>query len=258
MPFDRIEHAWETADGDMEGVVVPRMRRITTSRYEGAPIDEPASRIETETVAWDADGNVARASRTQLRRRRDRTGPHAPDSHRVRRRSDRSVPAADRAGAPGRRRGKRRRRHAHVLRRAPARRGRSEPGSSPPATALALTDDLAAAVYGASLPDFAALGYERRTRRRAGGSRSARYARTVDAQGVVRGDLTGLRGAPSRLTLDPTGCYPAAVTDAVGNTVSAEFDPRSYQPVRLTAPSGAVSTCRVRRARPPDEDDRAR
>ena len=106
---------------------------------------------------------------------------------------------------------------------------------------LALTDELAAAVYGAQLPDFAALGYERRGEAPGWWIPLGTYARTVDAQGVVRGELTGLRGASSRLALDPTGCYPAEVTDAVGNTVSAEFDPRSYQPVRLTAPSGAVS-----------------
>ena len=102
----------------------------------------------------------------------------------------------------------------------------------------ALTDELAAAVYGAQLPDFAALGYDRRGEAPGWWIPLGTYPRTVDAQGVVRGDLTRCAARRRRLALDPTGCTRPTVTDAVGNTVAAEFDPRSYQPVRLTAPRG--------------------
>ena len=227
VPFDRIEHAWETTEGDMEGVVVPRMRRITTSRNDGAPIDEPASRIETETVAWDADGNVLeqversfaagvpapdRTLRTRIEYALDPTGRYRQRTARVRQDDGAGTVVADTLtfydGLP-----------------------LGEVGSAGLVTArhgLALTDEQAAAVYGAQLPDFAELGYERRDEAAGWWIPLGTYVRTVDAPGVVRGELTGLRGAPSRLALDPTGCYPAEVVDAVGNTVSAEFDPRSY------------------------------
>ena len=240
----------------MEGVVVPRMRRITTSRNDGAPIDEPASRIETETVAWDADGNVleqversyaagapdpVRTLRTRIEYALDPSGRYRQRTARVRQDDGAGTVVADTLtfydGLP-----------------------LGEVGSAGLVTArhgLALTDEQAAAVYGAQLPDFAELGYERRDEAAGWWIPLGTYVRTVDAQGIVRGELTGLRGAPtgSRSTrrLLSGRSRRRRRQHGLGRVRSAF--------VSTGAPDCAVGrgvACRVRRARPTDEDGRVR
>ncbi len=241
VPFDRIEHAWETTEGDMEGVVVPRMRRITTSRNDGAPIDAAGEPDRDRDGRLGRGRQRARTSRTQLRRRR--AGIRSARSGLAS--STRSIRPVGTGSA--------RRAFARTTARGPSSPTRSRsttdspsakwvrPASSPHVTDSRSPTSRRRPCTARSSRTSRQLGYERRDEAAGWWIPLGTYVRTVDAQGVVRGELTGLRGAPSRLALDPTGCYPAEVADAVGNTVSAEFDPRSYQPVRLTAPSGAVS-----------------
>lgn len=222
------------------------MRRTTTSTFDGAPESAPARQIATETTRWDADGNIleqvergftatpiapapaTRTLRTRMTYATDPAGRYRQRICRVRQEDADGAVLADTLtmyddrppGTVG----------AHGL--VTAR------------FALVLTDESAAEVYGDAPPDWAALGYLRRPEGPGWWVRLGAYTRSVAADGTIHGTLTGIRGHVSTLAMDPTGCYPARVTDAVGNTVTADFDPRCCQPVELTEPSGATRRAR--------------
>lgn len=238
--FDRIDHDWEVADGDDPRIVVPRLRRTTTSTIEGAA--SPVSRVVTEVVAWDGDGNVVEAVEqsfdgaatvaTQTLRTRttfatDPVGRYRQRVCRIRQSDGADNVLADSIteydhrpfGAVGS--------EGLVTRR----------------TSLVLTDELVTDVYGAAAPDLAALGYSRSPQAAGWWIDQASYDRTQDGAGIG-GSVTGPLGATTRLALDPTGSYPARVEDPNGNALSVVYDPRLCQPTSLLDASGSTTTVR--------------
>jgi len=235
--FDRIRHDWEVHDGDDPAVVVPRLRRTTNETVEGAT--DPVARIETETVAWDVDGNATegierayegsdpdpvRTLWTRTSYAADPTGRFRQRVCRVRQHDGDGAVLADtvttyddlpvgEVGAEG-----------LVTARA----------------ALALTDDLVDEVYGADLPDLAALGYRRRAEASGWWIDQARYGRTADAAGV-HGTVTGPLGNVTRLDLDASRSYPVRVETGAGNELVATYDQRLCRPVALTDATGATT-----------------
>ena len=229
---------------------------MTTSTFEGA--DEPVSRVVTEQLAWDADGNVTDARRAGLRwavaaHRRvscARRVEYAVDpTGRFRQRAWR-IRQEDGAGAV-----------VGETRTVYDGLPEGEVGAEGLVTAraaLALTDDLAAAVYGARQPDFARTGLHAAARGPTGWwVDTGTYDRTVDATGV-HGSITGPRGGVAEVDLDPTGCYAIRTRDAIGHEVTSVFDLRSYQPTSVTEPSGGSVVGGVRCARPAGCGRRAR
>ncbi len=234
--FDRFEQQWRVDPGVVAGTVTPRLVATTTAVHEGRA--DPVSAIVTEQLAWDADGNVTRAVEVGLEggvpgHRLETTTTYAVDpAGRYRSRVARVV-QTDGAGA--------------VLSDLRTTYDGLPEGQVGPRglvtgrSALCLTDDQVAAVYGAQPPDLAALGYTRRPGSDGWWVDLGTYARTVDGSGL-HGRTVGPRGGVSTLDFDPAGCYPVRVTDAVGNTLTAQFDLRSYQPTAVVHPSGARTT----------------
>ena len=250
----RTTQTWQVTDGAGGVTVVPRLQRAERLVFEGGA--EPASRIVTEQLAWDAAGNVTEAEETSFEQ-----GAAAPAA----RLHTHTQYADDPAG--------------RFLQR-PCRIVQTDGAGTLLAdtrteydglpfgqvgaeglvtgrSSLALPDGLAADVYGSDQPDWAALGYEHRAAHAPGAGdsgiaavavpagwwiRSATYARTVDPAGVVRGSITGPLGAVSELEFEPAGCYPVRVRDDAGNEVSATFDLRTYQPLQVVEPAGSTST----------------
>jgi RHS repeat-associated protein len=234
--FDRADSDWEVVEGD--GTVTPRMTRMTRLVFEGA--DDPVSRVVTEQLAWDADGNVIDSRELVF------DGPSPIPSGELRTRVDYAV---DPTGRFRQRVWRLRQEDGAGATMAETRTiydGLPEgqvgtEGLVTARAALALTDDLVAVVYGAEQPDLAALGYTRRFGTDGWWVEQGSYDRAVDATGI-HGSITGPRGGVAELDLDPTGCYPVRARDAIGHEVTAVFDLRSYQPTSITAPSGAMST----------------
>lgn len=104
---------------------------------------------------------------------------------------------------------------------------------------LVLTDELAAAVYGAAVPDFAALGYHRRVGESGWWINQVSYTRTEEG-GVLRGTTTNARGNATLLEFDAHRIQPVHVTDALGNKTSALLDYRTNKVSTLTDASGVV------------------
>ncbi|MDQ1364935.1 MAG: hypothetical protein QOE57_977 [Acidimicrobiaceae bacterium] len=234
--FDRFEQEWRV-DATNGSTVTPRLVASTRSVFE-AQVDA-VSRIVTEQLAWDADGNVTQARESSYtgadpvptqQLLTDTTYAHDA-AGRFRQRVSRIV-QHDGAGAL-----------LSDLRTFYDGLPEGQVGGSGLVTerhALAVTDAQATAVYGAELPDFGAQGYIRK-----GGSDGwwiplGRYQRSIDAQGL-RGTVVGPGGGTTTLQFDATQCYPVRVTDAAGNELRAEFDLRSYQATAVVDPSGARS-----------------
>ncbi|MBI4900573.1 MAG: hypothetical protein HY829_08875, partial [Actinobacteria bacterium] len=230
--FDRFEQSWRVDDG-VHGTLTPRLVRSTRAVLEGGA--SPVSRIVTEQTAWTADGSVTSAverafdatSPTAVQELRTDTEYALDASGRFRQRVSRVV-QHDGSGAL-----------LSDLRTSYDGLPEGQVGGQglvTHRTALAVPDAVAAEVYGADLPDFAALGYTHG----AGGwwIELGRYERSEDAGGV-HGRITGPNGGVATLRMDPTACYPVEVIDAVGNRITAEFDLRSYQPTAVVDPSGS-------------------
>ncbi|MDQ2757490.1 MAG: FG-GAP-like repeat-containing protein, partial [Actinomycetota bacterium] len=238
MLFDRAEQHWLVEPGPVPGTVTPRLVSSSRAVHEGR--SDPVSRVVTEQLAWDPDGNVTRAreqtwvgSDPAPQRELRTTTSYATDpTGRFRQRITRVV-QHDSDGS--------------LL--SDLRTGYDDaPGDTVGATglvtsreALALTDEQVTTVFAGELPDLPALGYHRRDGETGWWVDLGHYHRST-AGGVVTGTVTGPAGGTTTLTLDPAGCYPVVVTDALGNTVRTEFDLRTYQPVSLTEPSGAQTT----------------
>ena len=234
--FDRFGQEWRVEPGSVGATVTPRLVATTTSVHEGAA--DPVSSIVTEQHEWDADGNVTRAVERSLE---GSTVDHTLETT--------TTYAVDPAG-------RYRSRVARVLqvdgtgvvlsdlRTTYDGLPEGQVGGQGLVTgrsALCLTDDRVATVYGADPPDLASLGYTRRPGTDGWWVELGAYERAVDASGL-HGRTVGPRGGVSTLDFDPAGCYPVRVTDAVGNTLTAQFDLRSYQPTAVVHPSGATTT----------------
>ncbi|WP_034411029.1 toxin TcdB middle/N-terminal domain-containing protein [Derxia gummosa] len=238
--LDRLEQRWEVADGAVEGTVVPRLRSTVRSSFEGA--NTAFSRIVSEQLAWDADGNVTKARersyrgnatkpeselRTYTEYAADPVGRFRQRLARARQTDGKGVVIAET-----------RVEYDHQ----PAGKVGAE-GLVTARSALAITDAQAAAVYGAALPDFAALGYTRRAGTDGWWIELGRYDRAIEG-GIVKGRTTGPRGGVTEIDFDPSGSWPVRVRDMAGNELRAEYDARVSQPVALVEPSGERSTAR--------------
>ncbi|QIG39965.1 hypothetical protein G5T42_11120 [Microbacterium sp. 4R-513] len=232
--YDRFEQTWAVLDGP-DGTVIPRLTGSTKSVFEGAA--DPVSRIVTEQLAFDADGNPTEA--------RERSFAGAVQTGELRTRTDYAVDPT----------GRYRQRVARILQQdgpgavlsdlrirydgLPAGQVGAQ-GLVTERLALAVTAAAVADVYGADTPDFAGLGYQRVPGDDGWWVRLGAYERT-DAGGTVRGRITGPMGGVATLEFDPTGCYPVRSVDALGNVLTADFDLRTYRPTRVVHPSGGES-----------------
>ncbi|MCU1659769.1 MAG: hypothetical protein JWO57_4425 [Pseudonocardiales bacterium] len=235
--FDRFEQQWRVDDGPTGSTITPRLVSSTKSVCEGQ--STPVSTIHTEQLAWDADGNVVQA------RERGFEGSAATPTHEL-------LTDSEFAHDPA---GRFRQRLSRVTQRDGSGAILSDlrtcydglpegqvgaAGLVTERAALALTDAQAAAIYGADLPDFAAVAYVRRPGTAGWWVELGRYERTLDASGL-HGRVVGPLGGATTLEFDPSGCYPVRVVDAVGNELHAEFDLRSYQATAVIDPSGERS-----------------
>ncbi|GAA4491668.1 toxin TcdB middle/N-terminal domain-containing protein [Microbacterium panaciterrae] len=232
--FDRFEQSWQVVDGP-DGTVVPRLAGSVKSVFEGAA--DPVSTIQTAQLAFDADGNVIEA--------RERSFAGAAQTGELHTQTEYAVDPT----------GRYRQRVSRILQQdgsgtvlsdlrirydgLPAGQIGAQ-GLVTERMALAFTAATAADVYGAEMPDFAALGYHQVSGDSGWWVRLAAYART-DAGGVVQGTVTGPLGGVATIAFDPSGCYPVRSVDALGNVVTAEFDLRTYRPTAVRHPSGARS-----------------
>ncbi|MGY3317467.1 toxin TcdB middle/N-terminal domain-containing protein [Arthrobacter sp. TE12232] len=232
--YDRFEQTWTVLDGP-DGTVVPRLAGSTKSVFEGAV--DAVSRIVTEQLAFDAEGNVAEA--------RERSFDGAVQTGELRTHTEYAVDPT----------GRYRQRVVRIVQHdgggavlsdlrvrydgLPA----GQVGAQALVTermALALTAADVADVYGGETPDFASLGYQQVPGDDGWWVRLGAYERT-DAGGIVRGTVTGPLGGVATIEFDPTACYPVRSVDALGNVVTADFDLRTYRPTRVQHPSGARS-----------------
>ncbi|MGW0882494.1 toxin TcdB middle/N-terminal domain-containing protein [Streptomyces sp. NPDC002671] len=102
---------------------------------------------------------------------------------------------------------------------------------------LALTDEIAAAVYGPDQPDWESLGYHRLPGEPGWWVTRRSHARSASGAGTILVTRTPL-GHDTRLESDPTGQYPRSATDPMGNTFTAEVDRRTGQVAAVTDPNG--------------------
>lgn len=232
--FDRFEQVWRVDDGPRAGAIIPRLVSATRSVFEGQP--SPVSSIVSEQTAWTPDGSVTSAveraydgtSAVPVQELRTDTEYALDPTGRFRQRVARVV-QHDGTGAL-----------ISDLRTSFDGLPEGQVGGQGLVThrsALVIPDALAADVYAVDPPDLAAAGYTRRAGVDGWWIDLGGYQRTEDASGV-RGRITGPNGGVSTLRMDPSGCYPSEVTDAVGNRVTAEFDLRSYQPTAVVDPAG--------------------
>jgi RHS repeat-associated protein len=99
---------------------------------------------------------------------------------------------------------------------------------------LAVSDALAADVYGAAQPDWAALGYHRRGGETGWWIDKVRYGRPDPQTLVVR----SARGFDSTMRLDTSRQFPESMTDPTGAAISGAIDPRAFQMGALTDANG--------------------
>src|SRR5262249_16612500 len=103
---------------------------------------------------------------------------------------------------------------------------------------MAITDTVAASVYGAQAPDFAAAGFHRIT---ATNAETGWAADTVRQQHDARGNPVARRdaqGNTGHIAYDATGIFPEQVTDPLGQTFGAAYDLRAQELVRISDPNG--------------------
>lgn len=104
--------------------------------------------------------------------------------------------------------------------------------------AMVLTDAVAAQVYGAGLPDFAALGYHRMVGPggvEGWGVNAERTAYDSFGNATARMDPLGNSGT---VAFGPDHTYATGVTDALGHAFEAQYDLRSGELLRLRDPNG--------------------
>jgi RHS repeat-associated protein len=110
-------------------------------------------------------------------------------------------------------------------------------------TALALTEAIIADAYGATPPDFSALGYFQRPGEAGWWVTLAAYTRTDDGAGL-RGTTTDPMGSVTRFAFNAERTFPVSVTNAVGNATTAVYDERVGRPALITDASGSRRTAR--------------
>ena len=110
--------------------------------------------------------------------------------------------------------------------------------------AMVLTDAVGAQVYGAALPDFAALGHHRMTGPGGVEGWGANVERTeYDSFGNVTARMDPL-GNSGTIAFGADHTYATGVTDALGHAIEADYDPRSGELRRLRDSNGSETRYR--------------
>lgn len=99
---------------------------------------------------------------------------------------------------------------------------------------LAVPDELATSLYGPNQPDWAKLGYHRRSGEEGWWVRQVSYNRQDGNRLVTRGP----RGFETRLEYDAARQFPARLIDAAGNEMRGTSDPRVFQMASLVDNNG--------------------
>lgn len=231
-PFDRQENTWSVDTQATAGgpVYVPRLLSTKKSVFERTAA--AASVITTANAAWDANGNVTDSTETaqapgdptQTRSLRtltvfatDPTARFFSKAYRVQQFDTSGTLVAD---------------QITVYDNSPEGQVGSQ-GLVTKRSALALPDATVAAVYGASVPDLAALHYFRRAGSAGWWINQGQYSRTDDASGL-HGTATGPNGAVINVSFDPTKAFPASLVDPAGNSISATYNYRVSRVATLT------------------------
>ena len=105
---------------------------------------------------------------------------------------------------------------------------------------LAFTDPLVSAIYGASPPDLAVLGYARHAGEPGWWITHVAYERRPAADGFTLARRNQL-GFEARIVYDASGSRPHTLIDEAGNTIVAAFDERAMQIGSLTDGAGATT-----------------
>jgi RHS repeat-associated protein len=105
---------------------------------------------------------------------------------------------------------------------------------------LALTNEMAAEIYGQQQPDWEGLGYVRVPGDDGWWIREHSYERSFSEAGLTL-RIRGARGFETTLEYDSTLQFPRAITDAVGNRVVATVDRRAMQVAALVDANGHES-----------------
>ena len=242
LPFDRVEYDWIVVEESTPGGVVekPRLRTTTTKTFERATT---ASAVVVNTsVAFDAAGNVTEATetstseldptftrtlRTKTQYAADPTGRFLSKPFRTQQFDGNGEIVAD-----------------TVLQYDSLAEGSVGPqGLLTKRSALVLPDTLVTAVYGATPPDFASLGYFRRPDSAGWWITIASYQRIDDASGL-RGKIIGPRGAETDVTFDPLKQFPIEWSTPFGNVVRIAYDARLARPTQITDTASASQFAR--------------
>jgi RHS repeat-associated protein len=239
-PYDRRETEWQVlVEGDAgHPVYVPRQLSSINTIFERRPT--PAAIIVSRNLGWDTYGNPTEALETAetpgdptsmrtLRTLRQ----YAHDSTRRFLSLVKRVQQFDGSGL----------RVADTLTAYDGLEGSEEgeigaQGLVTRRSSLALTDELAAQVYGTEQPDWGTLGYYRRPGETGWWVDEARYQRS-DGPAGLRGTVLNALGAASQVIFDESKIYPASMIDPYGNTVTADYDYRTCRVRRLVDAAGA-------------------
>lgn len=240
-PYDRQEDEWIADSQDTAGgrVYLPRLRRSIQTTLERQP--QPAAQVVVENLAWDADGNLTDSVRTE----RTLVGPYLPpgsvEEHQRIIHADYVADANRRfISRPSRiteRDGNGQPISDTVLEYDGLPEGVGQQGLVTRRLALALTDEVVTAVYGADPPDLAVLGYFRRPGENGWWIQQAAYQR-LEIGGELLGRITNPLGAVTEFAYEPHGMFATRVTDPAGNTLHAQYDLRACRLARLVEANG--------------------
>ncbi|MCK4257372.1 MAG: hypothetical protein KAX49_00245 [Halanaerobiales bacterium] len=108
---------------------------------------------------------------------------------------------------------------------------------------LVLTDAIISQVYGEDIPDFAQLGYQRRSGEDGWWVNQVKYTRVDDVNGIF-GTTTNARGYTTEFFFDSNKIQPKRIVDALGNSTEAVFNYRANKLESLTDANGVTMSNR--------------
>jgi RHS repeat-associated protein len=235
-PYDRTEYSWTVATQTTVGgsVFLPRLSSTVQTVFEREVT--AVSVITTINNTWDTNGNVTDAVETAVSGgstvqtlhtttayATDPAGHFISKAYRVQQFDGTGTIVAD-----------------QVLVYDNAAEGQTgTQGLVTRRSSLAITDAAVTAVYGAATPDFASYHYFRRTDSQGWWVNQGQYERTVDATGL-HGTAEGPNGGVFTVAYDANQTFPVAITDPMGNKVSATYDYRVSRVATLTDASGEI------------------
>jgi RHS repeat-associated protein len=238
LPFDRLEQNWIAVPVETPAGTVHRPTLVQSTRTIFEQTNDPVGRHTTTNTAWDDDGNITDTTETvEALGRGD--PPNILRTH------------CDFAVDPARRfislawRTRQFDSSDNVIAdlvteydHAPEGRVGTQ-GLVTRRSALVLTDELIADVYGGAPPDLATLGYFQRNDEPGWWITQAAYTRVDDGAGL-RGTTTDANGAVTTYSFNGDRTFPVAVTDPMGNVTTAVYDDRCARPALITDAGGTA------------------